>query len=167
LKPLDANQSGLEHTLEGLYEAYKAEEDAKVRERILMNIRLLEGKSTYTVGDEFRCVPSKVQYWKVRFREEGVEGLRDRPRSGRPRLLSTRKEEMIQHIIERPRITREGVSSWTTTHVRALIRRKAGVTYTTRHIIRLMHRWGFEKIKPRPQHCRAASKTTRHQFFKK
>ena len=167
MKPLDANQSGLEHTLEGLYETYKAEEDAKVRERILMNIRLLEGKSLYEIGDEFRCVPSEVHYWKKRFGKEGVEGLNDRPRSGRPRLLSTRKEEMIQHIIERPRVSKEGASSWTTTHVRALIRRKAGVTYTTRHVIRLMHRWGFEKIKPRPQHCHAASKTTRHQFLKK
>jgi len=153
--------------LERLYQAYKAEEDAKVKERILMNVRLLEGKSTYEVGDELHCVPSKVQYWKTRFREERVEGLRDRPRSGRPRLLSRRKEEMIQRIIEGPRVSKEGVSSWTTTHVRALIRRRAGVAYTRRHIIRLMHRWGFEKIKPRPEHCRAASKTTRHRFFKK
>ena len=167
MKPLDANQSGLEHTLEGLYQAYKAEEDAKVRERILMNIRLLEGKSTYTVGDELHCVPSKVHYWKRRFKKQGLEGLRDRPKSGRPRLLSSRKEKMILRMIERPRISKEGISSWSTTHVRALIRRKAGVTYTTRHVIRLMHRWGFEKIKPRPQHCRAASKTTRHRFFKK
>jgi len=133
---------------------YKAEEDAKVRERILMNIRLLEGKSTYEVGDEFRCVPSKIQYWKERFKDEGVEGLRDRSRSGRPRLLSRREEEMIQRTVERPRVSKEGVSSWSTTHVRELIRRKARVTYTTRHVIRLMHRWGFEKIKPRPEHCR-------------
>lgn len=167
MKALDVPQGGLEHTLESLYQAYKAEEDAKVRERILMNIRLLEGKSLYEIGDEFRCVPSKVHYWKKRFGKEGVEGLRDRRRSGRPRLLSRREEEMIQHIVERPRVSKEGVSSWTTTHVRALIRRKAGVTYTTRHVIRLMHRWGFEKIKPRPEHCHAASKTTRHQFLKK
>jgi len=167
LKPLDPTQNGLGHTLESLYQAYKAEENAKVRERILMNIRLMEGKSTYEVGDELRCVPSKVQYWKKRFRKEGVEGLRDRSRSGRPRLLSRRKEQMIQRIVERPRVSKEDVSSWTTTHVKELIRRKAGVTYTIRHVIRLMHRWGFEKIKPRPEHCRAASKTTRHRFFKK
>jgi len=66
-------------------------------------------------------------------------------------------------MIERPRISEIGVSSWTTTHVRELNRRKAGVTYTIRHVIRLMHRWGFEKIKPCPEHCRAASKTTRHR----
>jgi transposase len=47
-------------------------------------------------------------------------------------------------MIEEPRVTEEGVSSWSTTHVRELIRRKAGVTYTLRHLIRLMHRWGFE-----------------------
>jgi len=157
----------LERVLESLYQVYKAEEDAKVRERILMNIRLLEGKSLYKIGDEFHCVPSKVHYWKRRFKKEGVEGLRDHPRSGRPRLLSRRKEKMIQRMIERPRITKEGVSSWSTIHVRELIRRKAGVTYTIRHVIRLMHRWGFEKIKPRPEHCRAASKEARRRFFKK
>jgi putative transposase len=167
LKALDATQGGLECTLESLYQAYKTEEDAKVRERILMNIRLFEGKSLYEVGNEFRCVPSKAHYWKKRFRKMGVEGLRDRPRSGRPRLLSRRKEKVIRRIIEGPHITEEGISSWTTTHVRELIRKKAGVTYTTRHVIRLMHRWGFEKIKPRPEHCRAASKETRRRFFKK
>ena len=157
----------MERIVESLYQAYRAEGDAKVRERILMNIRLFEGKSLYEIGDEFRCVPSKAHYWKKRFRKMGVEGLRDRPRSGRPRLLSRRKEKVIRSMIERPRITRDGVSSWTTTHVRELIRKEAGVTYTTRHIIRLMHRWGFEKIKPRPEHCRAASKEMRHRFFKK
>ncbi len=157
----------MEHTLKGLYQAYRVEEVAKVKERILMNIRLVGGKSTYEVGDELRCVSSKVQYWKSRFEKEGVGGLRDRPKSGRPPLLSRRKEKMIQHMIERPHITRGGVSSWATTHVKELIRREAGVTYTTRHVIRLMHRWGFEKIKPRPEHCRAASKQARRQFFKK
>ena len=167
MKALDATQGGLEHVLDSLYQVYKAEEDAKVKERILMNIRLLEGKSLYDVGDEFRCVPSKVHYWKKRFRNEGVEGLRDRSRSGRPRLISNRKEKTILHIIESSRITEEGVSSWSTTHIRDLIRRKTGVTYTTRHVIRLMHRWGFEKIKPRPEHCHAASKQARRWFFKK
>jgi len=167
LKALDVAHGKLKRVLERLYRAYRAEEDAKVRERILMNVRLLEGKSLYKVGDEFRCVPSKVHYWKERFRKEGVEGLRTRSRSGRPRLLSKRKEKTIRRIIENPRITKEGVSSWSTTHVRELIRKEAGVTYTLRHVIRLMHRWGFEKIKPRPEHCRAASKRARRWFFKK
>jgi transposase len=167
LKALNVAEGGLERVLETLYRAYRAEEDAKVRERILMNIRLLEGKSLYEVGDEFRCVPSKIHYWKERFRKEGVEGLRTRSRSGRPRRLSRRKEKVILRTIERPYATKEGVSSWSTTHVRELIRRKAGVTYTLRHVIRLMHRWGFEKIKPRPEHCRAASKRARRWFFKK
>ena len=34
--------------------SYKMEESAKVKARILMNIRLLEEKLTYEVGDEFR-----------------------------------------------------------------------------------------------------------------
>jgi putative transposase len=137
LKGLDTAQDRLERILENLYQAYKAEENAK------------------------------VYYWNKRFRKEGVESLKDRPRSGRPRMLPKRMEDMIRRIIEKPRITKESVSSWTTTHVRELIRRKAGVTYTTRHVIRLMHKWGFEKIKPRPEHCRAASKEAKHRFFKK
>ena len=88
------------------------EGDAKVRERILMNVRLLEGKSLYEVGDEFRCVPSKAHYWKKRFKEGG-EDLRDHPRSGRPRLISSGEEKVVQHIIERPCITRKGLACWT------------------------------------------------------
>jgi hypothetical protein len=64
-------QSGLEHTLESLYQAYKAEEDAKVRERILMNVRLLEGKSTYEVGFRIPLRSLQGPLLEETFQEDG------------------------------------------------------------------------------------------------
>ena len=66
-----------------LEEAYRRERDPKVRERVLMVIGILDGKTTRKVAADLHCPQPNVVYWKRRFKEEGVDGLRDRPRSGR------------------------------------------------------------------------------------
>jgi len=128
--------------INALLEAYKRETDRKVGERILMIVGLNEGKSSYSVGEQFHCPHSKVLYWKHRFEKDGIAGLRTKPRSGRSPKMTKKKAEHIKHVIR----SRAG---WRTAAIRELIRKEAGITYSERHIIRLMHAWGFEKIKQR------------------
>ena len=40
------------------------------------------------VAAEFGCDPDTVSRWRQRFRDKRLEGLDDRPRSGRPRAFS-------------------------------------------------------------------------------
>ncbi|MBS7623615.1 helix-turn-helix domain-containing protein [Candidatus Bathyarchaeota archaeon] len=67
-----------------LEEAWKSEKDFKVRERILMVLELQDGLSSYKIGRQPKCLHFKVLYWKHRLQEEGLTGLHDKPRSGRP-----------------------------------------------------------------------------------
>jgi len=144
--------------LDELREAYKRETDAKVRERILMVLWLGEGESSYNVGRRLLCPHSKVLYWKKRFEKEGIAGLRDKPRSGKPPKLSMESEEHIKQQIG------DG-TGWQTKTIRWLIREEAGVAYSERHVVRLMHAWGFEKITPRQRHAFADEKE-REAFLK-
>lgn len=144
--------------LDKLREAYKRETDARVRERILMVLWLGEGESSYDVGRRLFCPHSKVLYWKERFEKDGIAGLRDKPRSGKPPRLSMESAERIRERIG------DG-TGWRTKAIRWLIREEAGVMYSERHVVRLMHAWGFEKIKPRQRHALADEKE-REAFLK-
>lgn len=66
--------------------AYKHESDANVRERILLIRRIIsDGQDIVLVSKkELHRSRAWAYKWLKRFDNEGVEGLKDRPRSGRP-----------------------------------------------------------------------------------
>jgi putative transposase len=66
--------------------AYKHESDANVRERILLVRRIIsDGQDIVLVSkDELHRSRAWAYKWLKRFDNEGVEGLKGRPRSGRP-----------------------------------------------------------------------------------
>jgi len=114
-----------------LEEAWRAEKDLKVRERILMVLKLQDGLSSYNVSRQHNCPHSKVLYWKYRFEEEGFTGLRDKPKSGRPPKVSNREIERIKRIVE-------GKEYTTATEVLKLVHEQTGVRYSLMHITRLL-----------------------------
>lgn len=133
-----------------LAEAYKRERDANVRERILMVSLLHEGKTSYEVGAIMKCPHSKVLYWKYRFKQGGMEGLKTRKQTGRPPKVKKKRLEEIRRVIDRGQW-------WTTKMVRELICKDGGHLYSERQVQRLMHEWGLGRIRPRKRHIKAAA----------
>ena len=58
---------------------------AKVYRRVRMLLYLDEGYSVEDIQKHTGYAERAQFYWLHRYREEGLEGLADRPRSGRPR----------------------------------------------------------------------------------
>lgn len=145
--------------LEELQAAYKRERDPYVRERILIVTWLRKGMTTYEAAELLACPQSKVVYWKGRFEREGLDGLKTKPRMGKPKKLSKDARRKIEGRLE------ENPYGWTVREVRELIREEGGVTYSKRHVIRLMHKWGFERIRPRERHI-SADEEEREAFLK-
>ena len=50
----------------------------------------------------------QINAWLKRFHEQGVEGLKDKPRSGRPRLLYSDAHEVLKQKIEDSQSARSG-----------------------------------------------------------
>ncbi len=146
--------------IEELREQHKRENDADVRERILMIIWLKSGKSTYEIGDLLFCPHSKVAYWKKRFNSGGLEGLRTTERPGRPGSINGRTEEEICTKLS-------GSDHWSTSEISRIVREKSGVTYTRRHIRRMAQAWGYALITPRKKHRDSASPEDVEKFKKK
>lgn len=135
------------------------ETDSLLRERLLMVIWIKEGVSSYEVGRRLRCPHSKVLYWKYRFEREGIAGLKTKSRSGKPSELSVEEKKRVKQILE-------GRTWWKNTWVRDLIYKETGVKYSQRHVVRLLHQWDFEKIRPRKQHVEADEEEQK-RFVKK
>ena len=146
-------------TLEELRSAYEREGDQKVKERMRLISAVMEGHSAREVAKMMMVSESKVNYWKRRFREEGLEGLRERPRSGRP-------PEVPRYRMERMRRVVEGRQYWMATEVRKLIRERTGVDYSLMHVTRILHSWGFSRRKLGKRYVNAAS-DRQVSYFKK
>jgi transposase len=144
---------------ERLWELYRKEKDGKVRERILMVIWSMERCSSYEIGERLNCPHSKVLYWIKRFEREGYEGLETKGRSGKPSSLTDQEKKRIRERLE-------SKNFWKTKWVTELIQEESGVTYTQRHVVRLLQSWGFRKIIPWKEHEYQAGKEEREKLKK-
>ena len=98
--------------------------------------------------------------WLARYDNEGVDGLRDRPKSGRPAQLSP---QVVFKIRKKLTESRQG---WSTKQVNDIILQEGGIKYHCVHIYRLLHKWGFKQKVPRKVHVNTASKEEKDTFKK-
>jgi putative transposase len=99
-------------------------------------------------------------YWLDRFSKEGVEGLKDRSKTGRPPKIP---EELAMRIRTKLLESKQG---WTTKQVNDIIFRESGKSYHYIHIYRILHKWGFKLKVPRKVHVNTASKEEKDDFKK-
>jgi len=146
-----------------LKKAYKKEKDGKIRERILMNTYVLQGENVRKIAERLNCTHPLVIFWKKRYEKEGLIGLKTRQRRGKPMLLSRRQEEKIKNKIagDNP------ANPWTTKRVCELIKKETGIKYTQRHVQRILHKWKFSLLVPRPTFWQRASGEEIRRFWKK
>ena len=62
----------------------------------------LHGLALAQIAELLDCHPATVRRWIIRFNNEGLAGLADRPRSGRPRLGGRRLTGRIGAPLGRP-----------------------------------------------------------------
>lgn len=140
---------------------YRSEKDPKVKERLFLVLRVeSDGVVPAQAAEEMHRNRPWASYWLERFSKEGVDGLRDRPRSGRPsRLPSEAVLRIRRELSER----RQG---WTTKQVGEMIAREGKTSYHYTHVYRLLHRWGFRQKVPRKRHIKTASREEKQAFKK-
>ena len=146
-----------------LKKAYKKEDNGKIKERILMVRYSYEGKTSREVGEILQCDQKLVLYWKNRYEKEGLEGLKTRQKSGKPMLLSRRQEARIKEKISE----NNPANPWTTKRVCELIKKESGIEYSPRNVRRMLHKWRFALLVPRPTFWQRASGEEIRRFWKK
>ena len=91
----------------------RLEKDGRVACRMLALANALDGMSRAEAATRVGLDRQALRDWVIRYNAEGVEGLRDRPRSGRRSFLDpAQREELKALVLAGPDPETDGVSSW-------------------------------------------------------
>ena len=118
-----------------LVNLYKKENDPKVKERLLLIIKVKQDKQIpFRVVKELHRSNPWASDWLKRYDKESLEGLKDRIKVGRPPDLSEETSYQIKQELK------ESIQGWTTKQVEELIIKKSGIKYHYTHIYRILRK---------------------------
>ena len=140
---------------------YKQESNPDVKERIQLVRRIVQDKQHIEdVAKELHRCRAWAYKWYKRYNYDGLDGLKDKERSGRPPYVP--KEIMLKIRKE----LADSNTGWDFRQVMDLIYKKSGVRYHEVHIYRLLHKWGFKSKVPKKRFVNTASVKEKSKFKK-
>lgn len=143
------------YSLSFFEDRYQHEKDLNVRDRLQMLMHLREGYTQRDVSSILHVSVGIVPYWKKRFEQEGIDGLKDKKGRGRKSLLKKKQLLSITKAIDEGIRMEDGYTrGYKTKDVNSLIREKYMVAYTLRHCRRLLRSLRYRLKVPRPRHKR-------------
>jgi len=130
----------------------RRERDGRQRERCRCVLLALQGFEATQIADKLGRSRRFVQYWVYRYRDGGLDALRDRPRAGQPTRLPRPREAEFRSRLEAEPTAADGVCSLRGLDIVRILRDEFGATYTLQGAYDLLHRLGYSYLRPRPQH---------------
>lgn len=155
-----------EHSAEELRVAARRTKDSDQARRLLAIALVLEGASRTEAARVTGMDRQTLRDWVMRYNAEGVEGVRDRPRSGRPPQLTADQLVELERLVEDgPDIDVHGVVRWRCVELRAEIKQRFNVEVSERHVGRILKQLKFTRLSVRPRH--PAADEAAQEAFKK
>ena len=113
--------------------------DARVVRRAQMIQLSRQGKSATEIAAFWEISGQGVRKILNRFNREGIAGLADRPRRGRPRKTNDRYFKLLKQAVSvNPRNVGYSFSCWTLDRLREHLARKTRIILSVPHLSRLM-----------------------------
>jgi transposase len=143
------------HEPEDLRRLARSEKVPRAARRMLAIANAMEGMSyidaARVVGIERQSLGDAVRRYNV----EGLAGLYDRPKPGRPRKLNPiQEDELCDTMSAGPDPELDGISAFTLDDLTAIAKARFGASYHSTSMSRVVRRLGFSKQKARPHHPR-------------
>jgi transposase len=134
----------------------RREANGRVASRLLGLAHALEGMERGQAARLAGMDRQTLRDWVIRFNAEGIDGLRDRPKSGRPTWLDEGQMASLRALVLRgPDPERDGVSTWRAKDLWRIVAARFGVAYSENGMLRLLHDLGLSWQKARPIHPEA------------
>jgi transposase len=134
----------------------RRERDGRVSGRLLALANALDGRSRDDAARAAGMDRQTLRDWVHRYNAEGIEGLRDRPRPGRPCALDEGRQAALKALILRgPRLERDGCVAWRIRDLCRLVEGRFGVRYGETGMLRLVKSLDLSWQKARPVHPEA------------
>ena len=124
--------------------------------RMLAIALVMAGVDRTTAAKSCGMDRQTLRDWVHRSNAEGVAGLIDRPRPGRPpRLSPAQVEELVEIVETGPDVAVDGVVRWRCVDLKGVVADRFEVALSERQVGRILNRQGYTRLKPRPQHPKA------------
>ena len=140
----------------GLQDEIRRSRDSRYDHRLHAVLLVAQGMSCPEVGRFLGDAPRTVEYWVHSFEEEGLSGLVDIDRPGRPpRLEDAQYREIGDTLRLSPSDVGMNANLWDGKTLSEFIRLRYGISLGVRQCQRLFRQLGFRLRKPRPVIARA------------
>ena len=144
------------HTVDQLAELIRAERRAKVARRLDAVRLAMLGHTAAEVGERVLLSDRQVRGWVARYNDGGADALTDRPGRGRKGpLTGTDTERLKARLRAGPTPDDGGGCTLRGEDVVRILAAEFGVVRSRSAVYDLLHRLGFEPLRPRPRHPKA------------
>lgn len=143
---------------------------ASKQKTVQMKIRLLalshfqDGKSRTDIAKYLKVSRGSVNNWVAAYLKEGLTGLEEKPRSGRPPFITTKQKEELAAYIKARAMNEKG-GRLTGADIHHYIESEFGQSYHPDSIYYLLTKMGFSWITSRSKHPKQSEE--RQEAFKK
>ena len=140
----------------GIQDEIRRSPESRYDHRLHGVLLIAQGMSCRHVANLLGDSPRTVQYWVHRFESEGLAGLVDGERSGRPTRLSDEQSDEIGLVLRKsPSDVGLSANGWDGKLLSSYIAQKYDVALGVRQSQRLFRQLGFRLRKPRRLIARA------------
>ena len=131
-------------------------ESGRVCQRVLMIANMLEGMDHEEAARLAGLSRSTAYEWHNRYEEDGLEGLRDRPRPGQqPRVDAATSARLKDRIVAGAALARDGVVAFRGVDAQRILKEEFAIECSLSSTYRLLHRMPLSWLAPRPRHPQA------------
>lgn len=139
-----------------LQQEIQRSEESRYDHRLHGVLLVAQGMSCPEVARILGDSPRSVEYWVHRFQGQGLSGLREGERCGRPPRLNEKQMKEIGRVLrDKPSDAGMPVNLWDGKTLSAWIEKKYDLQLSVRQCQRLFRQRGFRLRKPRPVVARA------------
>lgn len=135
-----------------LVAVYRSTKDGRIRTRAQIVLLAAEQHlSTPSIATIVREDAKTVRRWLKRYRDEGIEGLSDRPRAGAPsKTTKAYEEQFLEAVHRRPRSFQQAYSMWTLQRLADYLAERTTIAVSSETVRRLLVK--HEIVFSQPQH---------------
>ncbi len=145
------------HKIEELRKLCKRQRDGRLRIRLQAVVLAHQGQTAAQIAKLLGYSHRAVQQWVRRYNAEGVDGLADRERSGRPTKLKASQEKKLYKWLETGPKPKDGLRAWRGKDIQQYLAREFGVEYSLDGVYKLLHRLGYTNPTPRTRTRKAST----------
>jgi len=121
-----------ENSVALIEESLKSKEDYKIAARLVCILSLARGDSSRKAQEILLLSHNQILIWAKRFIEKGIEGLKDKPKTGRKSKISPEQLSWLKNLVVNESPTKYGYNTetWTVPLIVQVLNKECHLKYS-------------------------------------